>query len=53
MERHILTQSRLLARLSYRHIGDRLQTPLIIKEALEWFRAHQVQLLEDWKQCYP
>lgn len=27
--------------------------PLIIKEALEWVRAHQVQLLEDWKRCYP
>ncbi len=26
---------------------------LIIKEALEWVRAHQVQLLEDWKRCYP
>ncbi len=27
--------------------------PLIIKEALAWVRAHQVQLLEDWKRCYP
>lgn len=27
--------------------------PLIIKEALNWVRAHQVQLLEDWKRCYP
>jgi hypothetical protein len=27
--------------------------PLIIKEALEWVRAHQEQLLEDWKRCYP
>lgn len=27
--------------------------PLIIKEALEWVRAHQAQLLEDWKRCYP
>jgi hypothetical protein len=27
--------------------------PLIIKEALGWIRAHQAQLLEDWKRCYP
>jgi len=27
--------------------------PLIIKEALEWVRANQAQLLEDWKRCYP
>jgi hypothetical protein len=27
--------------------------PLIIKEAQEWVRAHQAQLLEDWKRCYP
>lgn len=27
--------------------------PLIIKEALAWVSAHQVQLLEDWKRCYP
>ena len=27
--------------------------PLIIKEALAWVRAHQVQSLEDWKRCYP
>ncbi|MBZ9782163.1 DUF4160 domain-containing protein [Pseudomonas sp. REP124] len=27
--------------------------PLIIKEALDWVRAHQTQLLEDWKRCYP
>ena len=27
--------------------------PLIIKEALAWVAAHQVQLLEDWKRCYP
>jgi len=27
--------------------------PLIIREALEWVGAHQVQLLEDWKRCYP
>jgi len=27
--------------------------PLIIKEALEWVRTHQLQLLEDWKRCYP
>jgi hypothetical protein len=27
--------------------------PLIIKDAREWGRAHQVQLLEDWKRCYP
>lgn len=26
---------------------------LIIKEALAWVVAHQAQLLEDWKQCYP
>ena len=27
--------------------------PLIIKEALDWVRVHQAQLLEDWKRCYP
>ncbi|POA19278.1 MULTISPECIES: DUF4160 domain-containing protein [unclassified Pseudomonas] len=27
--------------------------PLIIKEALAWVAAHQAQLLEDWKRCYP
>ncbi|MGH8374803.1 MAG: DUF4160 domain-containing protein, partial [Pseudomonas sp.] len=27
--------------------------PLIIREALDWVRAHQAQLLEDWKRCYP
>ncbi|CAI8786179.1 DUF4160 domain-containing protein [Pseudomonas sp. IT-232MI5] len=27
--------------------------PLIIKEALAWVATHQVQLLEDWKRCYP
>jgi len=27
--------------------------PLIINEALAWVRDHQVQLLEDWKRCYP
>lgn len=27
--------------------------PLIIKEAQEWVRTHQVQLLEEWKRCYP
>jgi hypothetical protein len=27
--------------------------PLIIKEALDWVRSHQVQLLEDWQRCYP
>ncbi|MFW9082886.1 DUF4160 domain-containing protein [Pseudomonas sp. P2757] len=26
---------------------------LIIKEALTWVVAHQAQLLEDWKRCYP
>jgi len=27
--------------------------PLILREALEWVRAHRTQLLEDWKRCYP
>ncbi|MEG2392271.1 MAG: DUF4160 domain-containing protein, partial [Pseudomonas sp.] len=27
--------------------------PLIIKEAQAWVLTHQVQLLEDWKRCYP
>ena len=27
--------------------------PLIIKEAQAWVVTHQVQLLEDWKRCYP
>ncbi len=27
--------------------------PLIVKEALAWVSAHQTQLLEDWKRCYP
>lgn len=27
--------------------------PLTIKEALAWVSAHQAQLLEDWKRCYP
>lgn len=27
--------------------------PLIIKEAQAWILTHQVQLLEDWKRCYP
>lgn len=27
--------------------------PLIIKESLDWVRAHQAQLLEDWQRCYP
>ncbi len=27
--------------------------PLILREALEWVRANQTQLLEDWKRCYP
>ena len=26
---------------------------LIIKEAQAWVAAHQVQLPEDWKRCYP
>ncbi|MBV4484089.1 DUF4160 domain-containing protein [Pseudomonas sp. SWRI153] len=26
---------------------------LIIREALVWVAAHQAQLLEDWKRCYP
>lgn len=26
---------------------------LIIKEAQAWVAAHQTQLLEDWKRCYP
>ncbi|WP_460140038.1 DUF4160 domain-containing protein [Pseudomonas sp. S2_E01] len=30
-----------------------LAPPLIIKEALDWVRAHQAQLLEEWKRCYP
>ncbi|MHC8321785.1 DUF4160 domain-containing protein [Pseudomonas sp. GB2N2] len=28
-------------------------SPLIINEALAWVSAHQAQLLEDWKRCYP
>lgn len=26
---------------------------LILKEALEWIRAHREQLLEEWKLWYP
>lgn len=27
--------------------------PLIIREAQQWVRAHQAQLLEEWQRCYP